>query len=123
MSGGRFYHKDSSLAYEMFDYCVSCRYGLGNRDDYQADVKRVRKHNLFEDKVISELVYDVMCLLNSYDYYASDDICEETYRADVKFFKKKWLKSLDEKRVREIVDEELAAAKEELLKALLVGDE
>ena len=116
MSGGRFNYTDRHLTYEMFD--VFAEYGMGTFD-YQHNVKRVRKQNRFEDIVISELIYDVMCLIHSYDWYASDDTGEETYSKDVNFFKKKWLKLLDEKRVRKLIDEELAEAKEELLKALI----
>jgi nicotinamide riboside kinase len=90
--------------------------------DYKFTVKTVRRKNPFEDKLISELVYDVMCLIHSYDWYASDDTGEETYRADVNYFKKKWLNMHDEKRVRELIDEELAEIKEELLKALVVNE-
>jgi hypothetical protein len=122
MSGGRFNHVDRSLAYEIFDFTPNAKYGLGIRDGYQEDIKYVRRKNPFEDKVISEILYDVFCLINSYDYYASGDCCEETYLADIKYFKKKWLKPYNEKRVRELIDEELAEAKEELLKALVVNE-
>lgn len=120
MSGGRFNYTDRVLTSEMFN--VWADYGMGD-SEYKQNVKRVRRQNRFEDKVISELIYDAMCLIHSYDWYASDDTGEETYRADVNFFKKKWLKLLGEKYVRELIDEELAETKEELLKALVVSDE
>lgn len=118
MSGGRFNYLDRSLTLEMFD--VLSEYGMGD-DEYQRNVKRIRRTNHFQDKVISELIYDVMCLIHSYDWYVSDDTDERTYRADVKFFKTKWLNFLDEKRVREIVDGELESVREELLKSLCVS--
>ena len=121
MSGGRFEYADHSLTHKMFGWHCDSQYGMGD-EDYKFTVKTVRKQNTFEDKLISELVYDVMCLIHSYDWYASDDTGEETYRADVNYFKKKWLNLHEEKRVRELIDEELAETKEELLKALVVNE-
>ena len=120
MSGGRFNYADRSLAYDIFDEFPY--YGMGNKE-YKEKLKRVKRRNRFEDKVISELIFDVFCLINSYDWYASDDTSEETYRKDVNFFKKKWLKLSDEKRVRQYIDDELEFAREELIKALVVGDD
>lgn len=67
--------------------------------------------------VISELVFDVFCLLHSYDWYASSDTCEETYRNDVKRFKGKWLAPMKAAWVKEIVDDELNAVKDKLYRA------
>ena len=120
MSGGRFNYMNRTLCSEMFN--AWSEYGMGDKE-YQNNVKIVKRQNTFEDKVISELIYDVFCLIHSYDWYASGDICEETYRKDVNFFKKKWLKLSDEKRIRQYVDDELEFAREELLKALVAGDE
>lgn len=120
MSGGRFNYADRHLASDIFN--VWSEYGMGD-EDYKDNVKKVKRRNPFEDKLISELIYDVFCLIHSYDWYASDDTSEETYRKDVNFFKKKWLKLSDEKRIRQYVDDELEFAREELIKALVVSDE
>ena len=101
MSGGRFDYVDGRLKDEIFGWTDEPR-------------------NVFEDKEISELVWDVLDLIHDFDWYASGDICEETYRKDVNFFKKKWLKLSDEKRIRQYVDDELEFAREELIKALIV---
>ena len=122
MSGGRFNYTDRNLVREMFDWGVDANYGLGTHKEYKNNVRRVRKQNVFEDKVISEIIYDVMCLIHSYDWYASADTGEEDYLKDVKFFKKKWLKLMPESYVKELVDEEIENAKRELLKALIVED-
>ncbi len=122
MSGGRFDYIDQRLTTEMFGWYCDSQYGMGD-SEYKSTIKRVKRQNTFEDKVISELVYDVMCLIHSYDWYASDDTSEETYLADVKFFKNKWLKKLDKSRIKEIIDGELEVVREDLYKALIVeGD-
>lgn len=121
MSGGRFNYIDRTLTTEIFG--VWADYGMGKNKEYKNHVKCVRRDNRFEDKVISELIYDVMCLIHSYDWYASDDTSEETYREDVDFFKNKWLKKLDKKYVQTLIDEELQATKEELYKAFSIERE
>lgn len=44
------------------------------------------------DEEMSELAYDLLCIIHLFDYYISDDAREETYRQEVEFFKKKWLR-------------------------------
>lgn len=43
---------------------------------------------VFEDREISELVWDVFDLIHSYDWYASGDTCKETYLKGKAEFKK-----------------------------------
>ena len=78
---------------EMFQ-CDTC--GRTHSTEYFA--KEVWEEDPLEDREISELVYDVFCLLHSYDWYKEADTSEDTYRKDVKYFKDKWLnKSQDER--------------------------
>ena len=95
MSGGRWNYNQCNLGYEMFPGCDVC-YGIGNDErnkyrNYSGNVKLARKLNPMEDKQISELVFDVLCLIYSADWYKSSDIEENYYREDVKAFKEKWL--------------------------------
>lgn len=64
----------------------------------------------------------MFCLLHSYDWYASYDTGEETYRADVKAFKKKWLKLISAERIQEMIDETIEQERTELYKALGIDD-
>lgn len=121
MSGGRFRYTQRSLGYELFNNAY-IDYGLGSKT-YNDSVKSVRQQNPLEDKIISEMAYDVLCLIHSYDWYASDDTCEETYRKDVEFFKNKWLKQLKKAYIQNLIDEEVQACKDELYKAFSIGGE
>lgn len=94
MSGGRFCYVDSQLKAEIFGYTD-------------------RPTNVFEDREISELVWDVLGLIHDYDWYASGDTCKETYLAAKKKFKDKWLHNRGV-RVRKIVDEAIRQCKDEL---------
>lgn len=97
MSGGRFEYLDSQLKSEIFGW-----------DE--------KFSNVFEDREISELVFDVLDLIHAYDWYASGDTCEETYLKAKAAFKKKWLGGNRGVRIRQIVDDALKEAKDELYK-------
>lgn len=113
MSGGRFDYRNDQLCNEIFDYTVYPEYGAAGFKQSRV----ARTMNPLEDKIISELVFDVFCLLHSFDYYKSGDTGEETYQEDVKRFKEKWLKPMRGKRAREIVDQEIEELRKELYKA------
>ena len=119
MSGGHFNYTNDRVCDEIFGWTVRADYG----DEGFAQSKIARKLNPLEDLVISEIVFDVFCLLHSYDWYASGDTCEETYREDVKRFKEKWLKSLSKLHMREIVNEETSRLRDELFKAFNIEKE
>lgn len=94
MSGGRFEYIDSSLKREIFGWTDT-------------------PSNVFEDREISELVWDVLNLIHDYDWYASGDTCKETYLKAKAKFKKKWFSNRGV-RVRQIVDDALKLTKQEL---------
>ena len=94
MSGGRFDYADSRLKSEIFRW---------------AD----KPYNVFEDREISELVWDVLDLIHDYDWYASGDTCKETYLKKKFAFKSKWFSNRG-LRVRRIVDDAIQETKQEL---------
>ena len=94
MSGGRFNYMDSTLKHEIYGWTDAPR-------------------NVFEDREISELVWDVLNLIHDFDWYDSGDTCKETYLKAKAEFKKKWLSNRGV-RVRHIVDEALKQCKDEL---------
>lgn len=75
MSGGRFNYLDRNASIEIFGYC----------DDDPNNIP-----NVFEDREISELVWDVFNLIHDYDWYASGDTGEGSWNKSVKDFKEKW---------------------------------
>ena len=121
MSGGHWDYQTDRACNEVFGWRTDAVYGIGS-EKHSAGVKWARKINPLEDKQLSELVYDVFCLLHSYDWYTSGDTCEETYLKDVEYFKNKWLKETPEMLVKREINQTLAEAKEELYKALGVQE-
>lgn len=88
MSGGRFDYRNDYVCEDIFGVYPS--YGLGNKE--MDDGRRLaRRRNPFENTMISELVFDVFCLIHSLDWYKSGDTGEDTYLEDVEYFSKKWL--------------------------------
>lgn len=96
MSGGRFDYCDSQLKSLIFGYDDKCI-------------------NRFEDKEISQLVFDVLDLIHDYDWYDSGDTCEETWLKKKAAFKKKWLrKNSEPARTKQIIDESIESLRKEL---------
>lgn len=95
MSGGHFDYIDQRAKNEIFGYFDE------------------EKENVFEDREITELVWDVFNLIHDFDWYQSGDTCKETYLLKKAEFKKKWL-AKHPKKVKEIIDLAIAEAKQEL---------
>lgn len=102
MSGGRFDYKDMGLKSEIFGWTDA-------------------PSNVFEDREISELVWDVLDLIHDYDWYASGDTGKETYLEAKRAFKEKWFSNRGV-RVRRIVDEALKRCKDELYETFDMKD-
>lgn len=96
MSGGRFDYIDSRCKSEIFGW-----------DD--------RFRNVFEDREISELIFDVFDLIHDYDWYASGDTGEGKWLTAKDAFKKKWLKR-DDERVKRVIDNAIDEVRGELYK-------
>lgn len=114
MSGGYFCGHADRLAEELFDYAGYPHYG----EQGFSRAPLARQLNPLEDKTISELTWDLLCVLHAFDYYKSGDIGEDRYREDVDYFKSKWCKPYSKKRTKEIVDAEVAALRAELYRDL-----
>lgn len=94
MSGGRFDYYDRTLKNEIF--------GWGDKWS-----------NVFEDREISELVWDVLNLIHIFDYYESGDSSREKYLNAKTEFKKKWLSNRGV-RVRHTIDTAIDELRQEL---------
>lgn len=89
MSGGVFDYAGNYIGNRVFFHPVSVHYN--NLNDH-AYCKLARNQNPMEDREVSELLFDIACLLHSCEWYKSGDNCEETYRKHLKQFKAKWFK-------------------------------
>lgn len=110
MSGGHWNYSNDTLANEIFGWGMSPDCG----DDGFSQSKHAARINPMEDQEISEMLWDMFCLMHSYDWYRSADTCEETYRKDVERFKKKWLGKPIKARVQKVVSQELERVREEV---------
>ena len=106
MSGGRFNYINDTCQNEIFGYFY---------DDE-------RLPNIFEDREITELIYDVFNLIHEYDWYASGDTGKDTWLGQKKAFKQKWLNNRGV-RVKRIVDDAIADCKAELYETYGLEDD
>lgn len=118
MSGGTWNYANDTLAGDIFGWGLNVDYGL-NREEHKISAMQARKADPLEDKELSELVFDVFCLLHSYDWYNSADTGEDTYRADVKTFKDKWLKRSGQQRIKDEIEKTLSEVSTNLYRDLL----
>lgn len=118
MSGGHFEYQERRLCSELFGFQLWPDYG----EDGRKHSGEARKLNPLEDKEFSEMVYDMLCVIHSFDYYKSGDTDEEQYREDLEFFKRKWMGKSDQQRTREEIDKSISELKDELYKTLNCGD-
>lgn len=95
MSGGAFEYRDSSLKEEIFHGQFS---------------------DVFEDREISEIVWDILDLIHEFDWYASGDTCENDYLAAKQAFKLKWLNTPANDRIKRVIDDVIKDAQQELYK-------
>lgn len=94
MSGGRFNYLDGQLKNEIFDWSDKPR-------------------NVFDDREISELVWDILELIHIFDYYESGDSSREKYINAKAEFKKKWLSNRGV-RVKHTIDAAIDELRQEL---------
>lgn len=102
MSGGLYNYTNNALQSDMF--------GWSDKFD--------RTHNPMEDWELSELVFDVLNLINRLDLYKCGDIGDKTYEKDKNAFKKKWFKGDRTERLKKIVTEICEQNKKEILKMI-----
>lgn len=99
MSGGRFDYINDTTCSDILG--VYPDYGFEGKE-YEENVKHVRERNLMKNELLSEMCYDMFCLLHSYDWAASGDTGWEDYEKDKKFFMNKYFK----KDYKELINEE-----------------
>lgn len=89
MSGGYCDYQNDSLANAIYQHCYP-DYDLANERVKELSII-ARKENPLGDKDLSMLLYDLLCVLHSCDWYRSGGIDKEKYKKDVQYFKEKWL--------------------------------
>ena len=117
MSGGCWNYMNDSAASEILGYHIYVGYGLDS-DKHEKNYKQVIRDNPLGDPEISALVYDVFCLLHSYDWAESGDTDMDAYQKDVEIFKSQWFKKARKDRIKEMIDISTEKLKEDLYKDL-----
>lgn len=116
MSGGCWNYSNDCLAHEILGYSFDVDCGLSGAK-HNACLKAAVRENPMEDPEISALLYDMFCLLHSYDLAESGDTGKTDYQKDVAEFKKRWLSKPREAQIREMIDICVDNLKDELYRA------
>ena len=121
MSGGHFEYTQDRLCEALFGWDVYIpRHRMNQETEYAEQLQAVRRIDPMHDIELSELVFDILYLIHSLDYWQSGDNGEAEYRKDAQWFKEQWADTPREDRLRFYVDEKIKALKEELEK--MIGD-
>lgn len=110
MSGGHWGYQNDYLAQEIFGLYPD--YGKEGFSQSQL----ARKRDPFSDPEISELIWDVFCLIHSADWCICGDNGDDTYQKDIDHFKKKWFGRTHKERVTREIESTLDIARENLNK-------
>lgn len=97
LSGGYYNFRDRDLKSDIFGW---------NAD---------QAWNAFEDREISELIFDVFDLIHEFDLYKSEDNCKDAYLEAKAEFKKKWFSNRGV-RVQRVIDNAVDELRQELYK-------
>ena len=116
MSGGCWNYMNDSTASEILGYHIYVGYGLDS-ERHNENYKMVVRDNPLGDPEISALVFDVFCLLHSYDWAESGDTSMDAYQKDVAVFKDRWFKKVRKDRIKEMIDISIEKLQEELYQA------
>ena len=103
MSGGYFNYTDSQFKTELFGWTD-------------------KSWNVLEDREISDMTWDLLNLIHTFDYYKSGDCSKEKYLAEKKLFKNKWFSNRGV-RVRNVIDTAIEELKEELYETYGITNE
>ncbi len=118
MSGGHWNNANDCLAHEILGYGFDFGCGLSGAK-HDAYLKAAVRENPMEDPEISALIYDLFCILHSYDWAESGDTDKTDYQRDVAEFKKRWLKKPRKAQIQEMIDICLENLKDELYGAFV----
>ena len=116
MSGGRWNYTNDVLVHEILGYYFDVGYGLDGKE-HDRYLKDAIHENALADPEISGLVYDIFCLLHSYDWAESGDTDMNDYQKDVEIFKSRWFKKARKDRIKEMIDISTEKLKEDLYQA------
>lgn len=119
MSGGHWGYNNDHLAQNIFGWNISCREMIGSKE-YQEELKHIVRGNVLKDFELSMLVFDVLCLLHTYDYVYAGDYGDEELEQQVTAFKKKWLKTPRKTQIRETIDACIGCLKDDLYASFLI---
>ena len=103
MSGGHFDYFHDKITQQIFDWNVDAYYNLGSEEQCRGAVI-ARRMDLLNDVELSEMLYDLTCVLKAHDWWRSGDCGAECYNEAKQYFKEKWFGKTQRQRIEAQVD-------------------
>ena len=112
----RYGDAEKILAANLFGHHIELEHGKSGRM-HSTTASRI---DPMDDPEISEIVWDVLCLIYSRGELEDGDTPEEIYYGDVKRFKEKWFKEPRTRRLLKYIDDKMQVVQAECV-ALIEG--
>ena len=98
MSGGHFNYFHDKITQDIFGWNIDADYNLGAEEQKKGAVL-ARAMNPLNDVELSEMLYDLACVLKAHDWWRSGDCGVECYNNAKRYFKKKWFGKTQKQRI------------------------
>lgn len=102
MSGGHFNYLHDRIVGEVFDWEIDV-YDFAD-DSQRLSASRARTLNPLNDVELSEMLYDIACVLMAHDYWRSGDCDVDCYNKAKQRFKGKWFGKTQKERIESQVE-------------------
>lgn len=103
MSGGHFDYFHDKITQQIFDWNIDVNDDMGSKDQVRA-ANIARQMNPLNDVELSEMLYDLACVMKAHDWYISCDTGPESYDEAKQYFKEKWFGKTQKQRINAQVE-------------------
>lgn len=98
MSGGHFDYFHDKITQQIYNWELDAGYNLGSKEQVWS-ANKARHMDPLNDVELSEMLYDLACVMKAHDWYVSGDTGPEDYDEAKQYFKNKWFGKTQKQRI------------------------
>lgn len=121
MSGGQFDYFHDKITQQVYDWEVDANDDLGSKAQVWS-ANKARKMDPLNDVELSEMLYDLACVMKAHDWFRSGDTGPEDYDEAKQYFKNKWFGKTQKQRIDDQVEKAAIQLKREVRNMLKQED-